>query len=75
MTEMRVEELNLRLVHVKAEARDLQSGERIIYGHEHRLMSEPPHTTGDLICVCAKWHGWKPITLAAAIRQMDSAQG
>ena len=72
--EMRIDELNLRLVHVKAEARDLQSGERIIYGHEHRLMSEPPPATHDSICVCAKWHAWKPITLAEAIRQMDAAQ-
>ncbi len=72
--EMRIDELNLRLVHVKAEARDLQSGERIIYGHEHRLMSEPLPTTCDSICVCAKWHGWKPISLAEAIRQMDAAQ-
>jgi hypothetical protein len=33
---------------------------------------EPPPTTRDSICVCAKWHGWKPITLAEAIRQMDA---
>ena len=31
-------------------------------------MSDPPPTTGDSICVCAKWHGWKPIALAEAIR-------
>ena len=71
---IRIDELNLRLVHVKEEAKDLQPGERIIYGHEHRLMSEPPPTTCDSICVCAKWHGWKPITLSEAIRQMDSAE-
>ena len=47
----------------------------IIHGHEHRLTSGRPATTRDSICVCAKWHGWKPITLAEAIRQMDAAQG
>ena len=52
----------------------LKLGERIIYGHEHRLMSEPPVTTCDSICVCAKWHGWSPVTLAEAIRQMDAAK-
>ena len=52
----------------------MQPGERIIYGHEHRLMSEPPVTTRDSICVCAKWHAWKPITLAEAIRQIDAAR-
>ena len=72
MKEMRIPELNLRLIHAKEEAKNLQAGERIIYGHEHRLMSERPNTTRDSICVCAKWHGWKPITLAEAIRQMDS---
>lgn len=38
----------------------------------HRRMSELPPTTRDSICVCAKWHGWKEITLADAISQMDS---
>ena len=74
-SELRIDEHNLRLIHVKEEAKDLQPGERIIYGHEHRLMSEPPPTTSNSICVCAKWHGWKPITLAEAIRQMDAAKG
>ena len=73
-SELRINELNLRVIHVKEDAKNLQAGERIIYGHEHRLMSEPPPTTCDSICVCAKWHGWKPITLAEAIRQMDSAE-
>ena len=72
--EMRIDELNLRLIHVKEEAKDLQPGERIIHGHEHRLMSGRPATTRDSICVCAKWHGWKPITLAEAIRQMDAVK-
>ncbi len=75
VTEMRLDELNLRLIHIKEEAKDLLPGERIIYGHEHRFMSEPPATTRDAICVCAKWHGWKPLTLAEAIRQMDATQG
>ena len=75
VTDMRIPALNLRLIHTKEEAKDLQIGERVIYGHEHRLMSEPPPTTRDSVCVCAKWHGWKPITLAEAIRQMDAAQG
>ena len=70
--EMRIDELNFRLIHIKEMAKDLKAGERIIYGHEHRLASEPPPTTGDSICVCAKWHGWKPISLAEAIRQVES---
>ena len=74
MTEMRIPDLNLRLIHVKEEAKNLEAGERVIYGHEHRLMSGPPATTRDSICVCAKWHAWKPISLAEAIRQMDAAQ-
>ena len=75
--EMRIDELNLRLIHVKEAAKDLRPGERIIHGHEHRyrLMSDRPATTRESICVCAKWHGWKPITLAEAIRQMDAVQG
>ena len=72
--EVRIPELNLRLIHVKEEAKDLQPGERIVYGHEHRLMSEPPPTTRNSICICAKWQDWEPITLAEAIRQMDAAQ-
>ena len=72
--ELRIDGLNLQLIHVKEEVKDLKPGERIIYGHEHRLMSEAPVTTCDSICVCAKWHGWRPITLAEAIRQMDAAQ-
>ena len=74
MTEMRIPDLNLRLIHVKEEAKNLEAGERVIYGHAHRHMSGPPATTRDSICVCAKWHGWKPISLAEAIRQMDAAQ-
>ena len=46
----------------------------MIYGHYHRGMVEPPPTTRDSICVCAKWHGWKPIPLAEAIRQMEAAE-
>ena len=72
--EIRIDELNLRLIHIKEEAKDLRPGERIIYGHEHRFLSGRPDTTRDSICVCAKWHGWKPITLAEAIRQMDAVQ-
>ena len=72
--EMHIDELNLRLVHTKEEATMRIPGERLIYGHEHWLRIEPPPTTRDSICVCAKWHGWKPITLTEAIRQMDAAQ-
>ena len=74
MTEMRIPDLNLRLIHVKEEAKNLEAGERVIYGHAHRHMSGPLATTRDSISVCAKWHGWKPISLAEAIRQMDAAQ-
>lgn len=74
VTELRIDDLNLRLIHIKEEAKDLHSGERILYGHEHRLMSEPPPTTRDSMCVCAKWHGWKPITLAEANRLMGAAK-
>ena len=74
VNELRIDELNLRLIHVKEEAKDRIPGERLIYGHEHRLMSERPPTTCDSICVCAKWHGWRPISLAEAIRQMDAAK-
>ena len=74
MAEIRIDELNLRLIHVKEDAKDQQPRERIIYGHEHRLMSEPLPTTSNSNCVCAKWHGWKAITLAEAIRHMDAAK-
>ena len=74
VNEMRIDELNLRLIHAKEEAKDLRPGERIICGHKHRFMSEPPTTARGSICVCAKWHGWKPITLAEAIGQMDAAK-
>ena len=69
--EMRIDELNLRLIHNRDDLEDRRPGERVIYGHEHRCYVQPP-TTRDSICVCAKWHGWKPITLAEAIRQMDA---
>ena len=72
--EMHIDELNLRLINAKEEAKDLHPDERIIYGHEHRLMSEPPPATRDTICVCAKWHGWRPITLAEANRLMGAAK-
>ena len=76
---MYIDELNLLLIHdpvqllhdpVKA-ARC--PGNRIIYGHFHRGMSEPLPTTRDSVCVCAKWHDWRPISLAEAIRLMDAA--
>ena len=54
MTEMRIPDLNLRLIHVKEEAKNLEAGERVIYGHAHRHMSGPPATTRDSICVCVK---------------------
>ena len=82
LEEKRIDELNLRLIHVKDELKlllvhdpesaMLRPGERMIYGHYHRGMVEPPPTTRDSICVCAKWYGWKPITLAEALRQMDA---
>lgn len=68
---MYIDELKLLLVH-DPETAMLRPGERMIYGHYHRGMVEPPPTTRDSICVCAKWHGWKPITLAEAMRQMDA---
>ena len=68
---MYIEEIKLRLAHIP-EAASLRPGDRLIYGHLHRGMLEPPHTMSDSICVCAKWHGWKPISLAEAIRQMDA---
>ena len=71
--ELRIDELNLRLVHVKEGASERLPGERLIYGHEHRWLESRPLTTPDSICVCAKWHGWKPISLAEAIRQMEAS--
>ena len=69
--EMRIDELNLRLIHNRDDLADRRPGERVIYGHEHRCYVQPP-TTPDSICVCAKWHGRKPLSLAEAIRQMDT---
>ena len=70
---MYIDELKLLLVH-DPETATLRPGERMIYGHYHRGMVEPPPTMRDSICVCAKWHGWKPITLAEANRQMEAAE-
>jgi calcineurin-like phosphoesterase family protein len=69
---MYINELKLLLIH-DPDAAALRSGERKIYGHTHRGEIPPP-TTRDSICVCAKWHGWKPITLAEAMRQMDTME-
>ena len=66
---MYIDELKLLLIH-DPDAATLRPGERKIYGHTHRGEIPFP-TTRDSICVCAKWHGWKPITLAEAFRQMD----
>lgn len=52
-----VGELNLRLIHVKKEAKELRADERIIHVHEHRHMSGSPSTARDSICACAKRHG------------------
>lgn len=68
---MYIDELKLLLIH-DPDAATLRPGERMIYGHTHRGQIPLP-TTHDSICVCAKWHGWKPITLAEAFRQMDAA--
>ena len=73
LEEKRIDELNLRLIHVKDKAVGLRLGERVIYGHEHRGIYLRPATTSDSICVCAKWHGWRPLTLAEAMRQMDAS--
>ena len=73
LEEKRIDELNLRLIHVKDKVEELRPGERVIYGHEHRGISLRPATTLDSICVSAKWHGWKPLTLAEAMRQMDAS--
>jgi calcineurin-like phosphoesterase family protein len=72
VSELRIEELNLRLIHSREEVKDLRSGERLIYGHEHRNLEGVPDTAADSICVCAQWHDWKPISLAEAFRQMNS---
>ena len=69
---MYIDELRLLLIH-DPDAATLRPGERKIYGHAHRGQIPPP-TTHDSIYVCAKWHGWKPITLAEALRQMDTAE-
>ena len=71
MEEMRINELKLLLIH-KPDKAKLRPGELMIYGHEHRGYVPLP-TTSDSICVCAKWHGWKPLSLAEAMRQMDAA--
>ena len=68
---MYIDELMLLLVH-DPETATLRPGERMIYGHYHRGMVESPPTTRDSIYVCAKWHGWRPITLAEVFRQMDA---
>ena len=73
MSELRIDELNLRLIHIKEEASERLPGERLIYGHDHRFGESAPATTRDSICVCAKWHDWKPITLAEAFRKMDES--
>ena len=67
---MYIDELKLLLIH-DPDAVVLRPGERKIYGHTHRGEIHPP-TTRDSICVCAKWHGWRPLTLAEAFRQMDA---
>ncbi len=72
VTEMHIEDVNLLLTHVPNRAK-LRPGERMIYGHYHRSLPEPPRTAINSICVCAKWHEWKPLTLAEAMRQMDAA--
>ena len=71
-SELRIEELNLRLIHSREGVKDLRPGERLISGHEHRNLERAPDTTADSICVCAQWHDWKPISLAEAFRQMNS---
>ena len=70
--ELRIDEMNLRLAHIRETVTDRRPGERIIYGHEHRGYVEP-QPRPDSICVCARWHGWKPIALAEAIQMMDAA--
>ena len=71
--ELRIEGLNLRLIHSREKVKDLRPGERLIYGHEHRSLAGAPAATADSICVCAQWHDWRPISLAEAFRQMDEA--
>ena len=68
---MYIDELKLLLIH-DPDAATLRPGERKIYDHAHR--GEMPPTTRDSICVCAKWHGWKPLTLAEAFRQMSAVE-
>ena len=68
---MYIDELKLLLIH-DPDAATLRPGERKIYGHTHRGQIHPP-TTHESICVCAKWHGWKPLTLAEALRQICAA--
>jgi hypothetical protein len=45
----------------------------VVYGHDHCFWESAPATTRDSICVCAKWHDWKPLTLVKAFRIMDEA--
>lgn len=66
---MYIDELKLLLVH-DPETATLRPGDRMIYGHLHRGLAAPPPTTRNSVCVCAKWYGWKPISLADAIRLM-----
>jgi calcineurin-like phosphoesterase family protein len=73
VNELRIDELNLRLIHIKEEASERRPGERLIYGHDHRSREIAPATTRDSICACAKWHDWKPITLVEAFRKMEEA--
>lgn len=73
VNELRIDELDLKLIHIKEKASERLSGERLIYGHEHRRLESAPATTRDSICVCAKWHGWKPLSLAEAFTKMNEA--
>ena len=66
---MYIDELKLLLVH-DPETATLRPGDRMIYGHFHRGLVAPPPTMRNSVCVCAKWYGWKPISLADAIRLM-----
>ena len=69
---MYIDELKLLLIH-DPDAAALRQGERKIYGHTHRGQIPPP-TTCDSICVCVKWHGWRPITLGETMRQMSAVE-
>ena len=73
VNELRIDELNLRLIHIKEEASERQPGERLVYGHDHRFWESAPVTTRDSICVCGKWHDRKPLSLAEAFRKMDES--